>query len=653
MADHTARVTFLIWLAIFLAGPTSAPRPTAAADSDAASAAPPATTLSTELRARCLDVLRGGLASDAFWPAMHAAEALSDEGLGAEVRDRLWPRLPAEPDAQRRCGLAREIVRSGDRRALPALFAVLALDDSYGHTHAAESLYKIADVGDGVALRKLYASTPDPRRKLMAAASLARCGNMAALQFIRSQVTVESPESRKIAAWILARLGDPADVPALHTALDRETEPVTHAYQQHALAALQDAAGRKGLADNLADSNDEVRTYAHELVGHLGLADLKERLEQSLDDPFLDVRIRAAQSLLTLARPRRSPAPEFTVDVHQADAQRPRISEGAVAVLDDGRLLYATTEFQKSSSDFAAARIIGSESSDGGRTWSSPRVLQENDGRMNVMSASLVRPVVAQRDAHPLLMFYLQKNGVRDLHVFCRRSRDEGRTFEKPVRVTSEQGYHVMNNDRVVRLTTGRLLCPVAATPDVEKVNHFRSYCYWSDDHGQTWHKGHGQVDQPRRGAMEPEVMEREDGTVLMIVRTQLGHIAAASSSDGGDTWSAPQPWGVRSPEAPASLRRIPATGQWLLIWNDVYDPQAGHGGARRPLSYAVSDDEGRTWSPPRVLENDPNHSYAYTSITFHQDRMLATYYVSEDKADRLSSRFRSIPIAALQPTER
>src|SRR5690242_10317620 len=65
-------------------------------------------------RARCLAVLRAGLGSDEFWPAMHAAEALTLEGLGAEVRASLAARLPGETDDQRRCGLARELVRAGD-----------------------------------------------------------------------------------------------------------------------------------------------------------------------------------------------------------------------------------------------------------------------------------------------------------------------------------------------------------------------------------------------------------------------------------------------------------------------------------------------------------------------------------------------------------
>lgn len=106
----------------------------------------------------------------------------------------------------------------------------------------------------------------------------------------------------------------------------------------------------------------------------------------------------------------------------------------------------------------------------------------------------------------------------------------------------------------------------------------------------------------------------------------------------------------MRAPEAPASLRRIPATGDWLLVWNDTYDPKAGHGGARRPLSWSISSDEGATWSTSKSLEDAHDRTFAYTSITFHQDRVLFTYYVSDDKADRLSSRFRSMPVSVCRP---
>ena len=130
-----------------------------------------------------------------------------------------------------------------------------------------------------------------------------------------------------------------------------------------------------------------------------------------------------------------------------------------------------------------------------------------------------------------------------------------------------------------------------------------------------------------------------------MIVRTQLGEIYASFSNDRGESWSSAKPWGVRSPESPATLRRIPATGDLLLVWNPVYDAGAGHGGKRTPLVAAVSTDEGRTWSAPRTLEDRTDQEYAYTSLTFFESRVLLSYYVADDSTGRISTRFRSLPL--------
>jgi sialidase-1 len=246
----------------------------------------------------------------------------------------------------------------------------------------------------------------------------------------------------------------------------------------------------------------------------------------------------------------------------------------------------------------------------------------------------------------PIGMFYLVKNGYDDLDVFLRVSQDESASFGKPILVTNTPGYHVMNNDRVTLLNSGRLLVPVASTADVRSENHFVSHCFLSDDGGETWRDSRENVDLAKRGAMEPEVFETRDGRVGMILRTQLGYIAVSYSSDNGDTWSEPASLGVTAPEAPATLRRIPATGDLLLIWNDNYQQGAGHGGKRTPLTVAISTDDGKTWSQTRNLEENADQTYAYTSLTFVQHRAVISYYV--EQAGRISSRFRSIPVRSL-----
>jgi sialidase-1 len=621
------------------------PFPARAADTPAPS------PLDPKLLARCERVLRAGVASDEFWPAMHAAEALTLTGRGRDVLEALANR--SETDDQKRCGMAREAVRAGDRSKLAVLFEVLDRPGSNGHTHAAESLFKLAEVGDGRKLRSALAQDDNVRLQLMAAAALARCGHPTALDTVRKRLTDADVEVRKIAAWIVGQLGARSDVEGLGTQLAKEKEPQARAYFVHALALLGDADGRKALGANLASPDAAVRTYAAEFAGYCRAAEFRDALVKLLDDRTLDVRVRAAQSLIALSLPADAIGLHAAVtgahivrDVYPATDKNPRYSEGSVAELTDGALLYATTEFAGGSADAASARVIARESRDGGRTWGEARVLQENVGRQNVMSVTLRRLKPGAVDG-PLALFYLVKNGPADLKVHLRVSTDEAKTFGKPVTVTDGPGYHVLNNDRVTVLSTGRIVVPVAWDADIGRKGgmHFVSFCYLSDDGGQTWRKGAGAVDLPKRGAMEPEVIELTDGRLLMIIRTQLGHIATAISKGGGDHWGEPGQLPLKAPESPATIRRIPATGDLLLVWNNTHEPKAGHGGKRTPLTAAVSSDEGRTWKHVRDVEADPARTYAYTSILFVKDRAVMTYYITDPKTQRWSSRFRSVPV--------
>ncbi|MBX7256815.1 MAG: glycoside hydrolase [Candidatus Hydrogenedentes bacterium] len=361
------------------------------------------------------------------------------------------------------------------------------------------------------------------------------------------------------------------------------------------------------------------------------------------------IRSAFACALLTLHAFAQGPG--FHVDVFPDSETYPRNSEGSIIELTDGRLYLVGTRFYGGLADEAAANIVSRISSDGGSTWSEPVVIQENVGTQNVMSASLQRLTAertpdGKRGAGPIGLFYLVTNSEVDLKVYLRTSTDEAKTWSEPLCVTNRPGYHVMNNDRVVRLSTGRLLCPVAWTSDSGKVNHYTSLCFISDDQGRTWTAGTGSVDAPKRGAMEPEVIERKDGSVLMLIRTQTGRNYAAVSQDGGDSWGGAEPFGPAAPEAPSTLRRIPSTGDWLLIFNPVTDANADHGGQRTPLSSAISKDEGKTWSTTRDIETRADQAFAYTSLIFANDRALMSYYVHDTNAKRIATRFRSIPVS-------
>jgi sialidase-1 len=596
--------------------------------------------LSDTVRARCVEVLTKGLHGDEFWPSIHAAEGLTLGGHGDVVRKHLGPKLLTKLDDQQRCGVSRELIRAGDRQKRTIMLGILAGKDDFGHIHSAESLYKVEEIGDGVAMRRAFEQTENLRLRVMAAAALGRCGNPEAMTFIRSILTHDDPEIYKLGAWVLGRIGSASDIPLLKKHMAKCPDALTRAYFENSLAALGDPHGLNALANSLTSDDPAVRTYAATFAGDARAVGVAETLTKMLDDSYGDARYRAAQSLLFLSLPAGlSRTKDVSTLLWKATKKNPRYTEGSIVELADGSLLFAVTEFQDSDSDFAKAHIVGRVSHDGGRTWGAPRELQKNTGGMNVMSVTL------RRIGSGISMFYLQKNDVNDLDMFVRTSIDEGKTFGDATLVTGNPGYHVINNDRVTQLSTGRLLVPSASTADVKTVNHFVSHCYISDDDGKTWRNGKGHVDAPKRGAMEPEVVELNDGRILMIVRTQLGYIGKSYSSDGGDTWSKLESLGVRAPEAPSTLRRVPSTGDLVLIFNDTFTPGAGHGGKRTPLTAAISSDEGLTWKNVGNLESDASKTFSYTSLTFVRDRAVMSYWESGE-GRHLSCRFRSIPVS-------
>ena len=271
-------------------------------------AEPEVIPLSPALRDRCVDTLRRAVVGSAdgpnhFWPAMHAAEALTLAGQGGEVVVLLRAQLPTEMDAQRRCGLARELYRAGDRDTLPLLFETLGTVESKGRVHAAESLYKINQTGDGMLLKAAIAQVELPALRLMAAAALARQGDELALQIIRQSLLQPDRDQQRLAAWILAMLGSEQDLPALNKVLAEEQQELQRAYLIHALACLGDEPARKLMAEEFKSTDVTVRTFVAEFAGYCRATEYVPQLIAQLADKEIDPRVRAAQSLIVLGSP--------------------------------------------------------------------------------------------------------------------------------------------------------------------------------------------------------------------------------------------------------------------------------------------------------------------------------------------------------------
>lgn len=256
-------------------------------------------------RARCLNILREGLDAEAFWPSMHAAEALTLSGHFQEVIPVLLPRLEDEKDSQHRCGLARELVRAGHEPALNVLWEVLVSEDPHGHGHACESLLKINRRGDGKLLRHHWKNGDGVIRQLLAAAALARGGDEAALHSIRKQLVSHDDNVARIAAWLLSFVGDAADLPVLRSRLESVGAENHQIFFHAALATLGEEQARDELKQALSSADPQVRVYAAEFCGTARIKSALPLLTERLADDDLDIRIRAAQAILLLSPPTR------------------------------------------------------------------------------------------------------------------------------------------------------------------------------------------------------------------------------------------------------------------------------------------------------------------------------------------------------------
>ncbi len=321
----------------------------------------------------------------------------------------------------------------------------------------------------------------------------------------------------------------------------------------------------------------------------------------------------------------------------------PRNSEGDFIRLRDGRLLFIYTRFSGGSDDHHAASLASRVSHDHGRTWSQDdQLVLGNEGGWNVMSVSLLR----LQDGR-IALFYLRKNSATDCRPLLRYSDDEAASWSEPLELIgdAEIGYYVLNNDRVIQLSDGRLVVPVALHhhPDWQRPDwQGQVMCYLSDDAGGTWRRSQtvlkayadGQPDGKRIAAQEPGVIALADGRLMMWVRTGAGQQYRAYSTDGGENWSALEPMGVASPRSPASIERVPGRADLLMVWNDHTDLAVDQRTARTPLSVAISSDEGSTWSLARNIAAEPNGWYCYTAIDFVDDHVLLGY-VAGNQAQR------------------
>ncbi|MBE6596969.1 MAG: exo-alpha-sialidase [Ruminococcaceae bacterium] len=316
-----------------------------------------------------------------------------------------------------------------------------------------------------------------------------------------------------------------------------------------------------------------------------------------------------------------------------ATEELPRHSEASILELKDGRLLMAWQRHEKSgfgSGDQAPSTISLMNSNDNGTTWSNFRVAAAMiPGCVNVYSPTLYRcadgsiSLFFKRYTH-LVLGEEQRNSYYRIDSY-----DEGETWSEETLIW-ENAKHGAMNHAAKRIASGITLLPIVRTEAWGGPNdhHFVSVLR-SEDDLRTWTESN-RISVPLRGLMEPCIAQHADGSLHMVMRTQLGSVFHSFSTDDGRTWSKPQATGLHAPESCPCIATIPGTDAQLVVWNNSeYDMNRDHYGKRTPLTLAISRDGLRTFSDYFNIETDPSRAFTNPSITITSDGLFLLNYWS------------------------
>jgi len=184
------------------------------------------------------------------------------------------------------------------------------------------------------------------------------------------------------------------------------------------------------------------------------------------------------------------------------------------------------------------------------------------------------------------------------LPTYTCRSTDDGKTWETPVKLSDPWCGCI---HALIQMKSGRVV--LVGQEIIPEWRH-ATVMWASDDLGKTWQRGsvldYGIGAHDHAGSIEGSVIERQDGSLYLLLRTESGFLWEATSTDGLK-WDGLKQTSVKSVTCCPQMARL-ADGRIALLWNAPPRHDPGSRSGRAELSLAFSDDETKTWSKPVVV---------------------------------------------------
>ncbi len=184
------------------------------------------------------------------------------------------------------------------------------------------------------------------------------------------------------------------------------------------------------------------------------------------------------------------------------------------------------------------------------------------------------------------------------LPTYTARSTDDGLTWETPVLLSIPWCGCIHS---MIQMKSGRIV--LVGQEIIPEWRH-ATVMFVSDDLGQSWQRGdvldYGIGAHDHAGSIEGSVVEREDGTLYLLLRTESGYLWEATSKDGLK-WEGLQQSSISSVTCCPQMARL-ADGRIALLWNAPPRHAPANKTSRAELSLSFSGDEAATWTSPVVV---------------------------------------------------
>jgi sialidase-1 len=324
-------------------------------------------------------------------------------------------------------------------------------------------------------------------------------------------------------------------------------------------------------------------------------------------------------------------------------------------------ILLAFAEARKELNDHAENKIVLKRSADHGDSWgallkladagrdslNNPLAVQvEKNGRILLMyqryplttQSSIKDPDLwrshEEQEYPPNIHEAAVGTGYEGRNI-CRTymitSEDDGITWSGPTEITRsvKRPEHVTNyaggpgigiQIRKGRFK-GRIIMPFSRGP----WSDMKVYAVYSDDYGDTWEYGEAAPDRIQGMPNEVQVVELEDGALMLNARPFKGkpYRMISFSLDGGNIWSELEyDTELEDPGCQGSILRLTFAGpgqESLLLFSNPRDKVRRINGTIR-----LSNDEGKSWKWAKSIYKG---SFAYSCLAKLTDQEIAILF--------------------------